>query len=300
MRCNRGNWPVFFLFLCSALLRAQPAQHDRVFWRAIAQNHYAVPENQSPAALAQELSGFLSSPDPELRDDLAYSILATWIARPNILAPPTLLSLADQWRANLKSGIGETGTDSVLKRSFSALCLALLAEREVKAPFFGADRYHQLVAEAVGYLGAERDLRGYDATRGWIHATAHTADLMQALAGSPLLTVEEQASMMSALGERLSSAPQVYTQGEQDRIAAAVLAVIRRSDFAATSFEGWLTRLQDDDRKVWTNPVTPETLARYQNHTYMLQALAVRLSLEPESPRIAGFRQQVLGILRNR
>src|SRR5882672_7654145 len=299
MRSNRAP-ALLLLSLCSALLNAQTIQHDRAFWLTIAQNHYAVPQNQSAVALAQELSQLLGSPDPELRDDLAYSILARWIARPNILQPTELQALAEEWRANLKSGIGESGTDSVLKRSFSALCLASIAEREAKAPFLGAPRYHQLLGDALTYLQSERDLRGYDAKLGWIHASAHTADLLQALANSPLLTREEQNGMMSAIAARLSSAPEVYTQGEQDRMAAAVLAVIRRSDYDAASFDTWLTRLEEEDKKVWANPLTPETLARYQNHTYFLQALTVRLSLEPESARITDFNHRVLGILRSR
>jgi hypothetical protein len=300
MRFSRTARAVLFFWLCLALLTAQTIQHDRAFWQAIAQNHYAVPENQPASALAQELSRLLGSPDPELRDDLAYSILARWIYRPNILQPPDLLALADEWRANLKNGVGESGTNSVLQRSFSALCLSSIAEREAKTPFLGEVRYHQLLADALAYFQSERDLRGYDAKLGWIHATAHTADLLQALAASPLLTKEEQSSILSTLAARLSSAPQVYTQGEQDRLAAAVLAVLRRSDFDAASLESWLARLQDEDKKVWANPLTPETLARYQNHSYFLQALAVRLSLEPETPRIAYFRQRVLGILRAR
>jgi hypothetical protein len=300
MRCSRAVSGLLFLSLCPALLSAQPVQHDRAFWLTIAKNHYAVPQNQSAAALARELTQLLGSADPELRDDLAYSILARWVARPNILQLPELQALADEWRANLRSGIGESGTDSVLKRSFSALCLSSIAERESKAPFLGEPRYHQLLADALTYLQSERDLRGYDAKLGWIHATAHTADLLQALAGSPLLRKEEQSSTLSALGERLSSAPQVYTQGEQDRMAAAVLALIRRSDYDTASFESWLTKLRDEDKKVWANPLTPETLARYQNHTYFLQALAVRISLEPETPRIVDFKQSVLGILRTR
>ena len=300
MRSSRAVWAVLFLSLSPALLSAQSVQHDRAFWLTIAQNHYAVPQNQSASALAQELSQLLASPDPELRDDLAYSILARWIARPNILQPADLTALADEWRANLKSGIGESETNSVLKRSFSALCLSSIAEREIRTPLLGEQRYHQLLADALTYLQSERDLRGYDAKLGWIHATAHTADLLQALAGSPLLTKDEQTSILSALATRLSSAPQVYTQGEQDRMAAAVLAVIRRSDYDTASFESWLTKLQDEDKKVWANPLTPETLARYQNHTYFLQALAVRMSLELETPRIVDFRQRVLGILRTR
>ena len=300
MRCSKAARALPFLFLSSVLVSAQPAQHDRAFWRSIAQNHYAVPEGQSAAALSQELSQFLGSPDPELRDDLTYSILAHWIGRPNVLQPSDLTVLTDEWRANLKIGIGESGTNSVLKRSFSALCLSLIAEREAKSPFLGATRYHQLLADAVAYLQSEVDLRGYDAKLGWIHANAHTADLMQALASSPLLTKEEQISILSAIAARLSSAPQVYTQGEQDRMAAALLAVIRRSDYDAASFESWLAKLQEEDKKVWANPLTPETLARFQNHTYFLQALAVRISLEPDSPRIGDFRKRVLEILRTR
>jgi uncharacterized protein DUF2785 len=300
MRFSRTAVAVVFFWVWPVLLTAQIIQHDRAFWRAIAQDHYAVPANQSAAALSHELGQLLGSPDPELRDDLAYSILARWIYRPNILQTPDLIALEGEWRDNLKSGIGESGTDSVLKRSFSALFLASIAERDAKAPFLGESRYHQLLADAVSYLQSERDLRGYDAKLGWIHANAHTADLLQGLAGSPMLTKEEESGILTAIAARLSTAPQVYTQGEQDRMAAAVLAVIRRSSFEAAAFESCLTRLQEEDKQVWANPLTPETLARYQNHTYFLQALAVRLALETESPRVADFKQEVLGILRTR
>lgn len=300
MRFSKAAWALLALPLCAGVSATQPVPHDRTFWRAIAQNQYAVPEGQSAAALAHELGQLFGSPDPELRDDLAYSILVRWIYRPNILEPSDLTALTDEWRANLKIGIGESGTNSVLRRSFSALSLSSIAEREAKIPFLGEARYHQLLADSVTYLQSERDLRGYDAKLGWIHANAHTADLLQALANSPLLNREEQNSMMSAIAARLSSAPEVYTQGEQDRMAAAVLAVIRRSDYEFDSFEKWLAKVQEEDKSVWANPLTPEALARYQNHTYFLQGLAVRISLEPDSPRIAGFRKRVLEILRTR
>jgi hypothetical protein len=57
--------------------------------------------------------------------------------------------------------------------------------------------------------------------------------------------------------------------------------------------------MQDEDAGVWTN-TTVEKLARYQNHNYMLQALVVRISFEPESPALADFRKQVLAALHNR
>jgi hypothetical protein len=286
-----------FLFTAAAISAQSP--HDRAFWRSIAVHNYAVPEQESADALAFELSSLLGSPDPELRDDLAYSILARWIYRPNVLAQPTLIKLTDAWRANLKDGLGEQGTDSVLKRSFSALCLASMARRETRAPFMGSERYHHLVADATEYLKAERDLRGYDAKLHWIHATAHTADLLAGLAGSPQLTQDEADRILAAVSARLSTAPEVFTQGEQDRLAAAVLSVIRRSDFDEGKFGNWLAGIQDEDRDVWTK-TTPEALARYQNHTYLLQALFTRLALEPDSQRTSNFKQKVLEIVKSR
>src|SRR4051794_4996628 len=168
------------LVLLSFVPRSQAQQRDREYWRGIVQHKYSIPENESADALARELSTLLGSPDPELRDDLAYSILGTWIHR-NVLSQPTLISLTDEWRSNLASGIGESGTNSVLLRSFSALSLSEMAKQEAKSPFMGAQRYHRLVAEATAYLRDERDLRGYDATLHWIHGTAHTADLLSAL-----------------------------------------------------------------------------------------------------------------------
>jgi hypothetical protein len=285
--------------LLLASVAATAPHHGRAFWRAIQKAHYAVPDHESADALAHELSAQLASPDPELRDDLAYSILATWIHRGNILSTPTLISLTDEWRLNLKSSIGDAGNNSVLKRSFSALCLSEMAKREAKAPFMGAVRYHSLVAEAAIYLNAERDLRGYDAQLHWIHATAHTADLLAGLADAPPLTKEEEASILHAVDARLATAPQVYTQGEQDRIATTIVSVIRRNDFDAAGFAPWLTQIEEEDRDVWT-ATTVESLARFQNHNYLLQALMVRLALEPNSSHMEKYRQAVLAVLATR
>jgi len=299
MRFSRACAISLALWVLPGGLATGQRLHDREFWRDVAKHHYEVPVGESSGALAHELSGILGSPDPELRDDLAYSILARWIYRGNLDADD-VRKLADAWVTNLKDGIAESGTNSVLKRSFSALCLASIAERDLKTQVLDAPHYHRLVASAVLYLQAERDLRGYDAKLGWIHATAHTSDLLQALANNSRLTPEEGPQILDAVHSRLATAAEVYTQGEQDRMAQAVLAVIRRTDFKVEVFDAWLARVQDEDRKTWAEPFTPESLARYQNHTYMLQALAVRLELEPESSKIAAWRQQLLTLLKSR
>jgi erythromycin esterase-like protein len=119
------------------------------------------------------------------------------------------------------------------------------------------------------------------------------------LADSPMLTNDEASSILRAIAARVSTAPEVYTQGEQDRLAAAAVSVIRRKDFDVAAFEPWLAALQNEDRDVWTQ-TSFASLARYQNHSYLLQALTVRLSLEPASAKSAQYRREVLKVLADR
>src|SRR5262249_325635 len=81
------------------------------------------------------------------------------------------------------------------------------------------------------YLQDERDLRGYDRNLHGIHATAHTADLPAALAQSPPLTNHGADSILQAIQARLATATDVFTQGEQHRLAVAGVSVIRRKNF---------------------------------------------------------------------
>jgi hypothetical protein len=307
-RLNISRWlplagfVLFSLFTGSTAAAPQPAgKHDRAFWHSIQNNHYAVPEGESAVALAHEVSGYLGSPDPELRDDIAYSILDVWIVRRPQLSREELIPFLDEWTANLKIGLGESGTDSVLKRSFSALVLSSLAERELKTPFLGPTRFHALLSDAISFLTNERDLRGYDATKGWIHATAHTADLLAALAKNDLLIQDDQHAILAAIAERLATAPTVYSYGEQDRLAQTVSAIVTRKDFDTGYFNQWLAGLDEADSKVWTaKPLTPAILATYQNRTYMLESLIARMSTESLNPAAAAAQTKVVAIIARR
>ncbi len=83
MRSSKGLYPSLSIAIATVLLAAQAAaaQHDRAYWQAVATHHYEVPAGESAAKLSNELSALLASTDSGLRDDLAYSILARWIAR---------------------------------------------------------------------------------------------------------------------------------------------------------------------------------------------------------------------------
>jgi hypothetical protein len=275
--------------------------HDREFWRAIPKNRFVVPEGQAVYPLLHELSGYLGSKDPELRDDLAHTTIAVWIHRQKEISADELNSLADEWRANLRVGIGESGTDSVLKRSFSALCLSSLAERDSKTPFLGEQRYRELLTSALAYLKDERDLRGFDPVLGWIHATAHTADLLAALAANALFRIEDHARVLEAIATRLVSAHEIFAYGEQDRLARAAATIARRKDFDAAVFDRWLTALDGADQRVWKDsPPKIELLQNFENDSDMLRALAVDLCEGPANSGVSSARDAVMKVLQRR
>lgn len=298
-RMNIRKWSLaILLVITTSVYAADTPPHDKAYWQAIVNAQYAVPPNESPFALAQELSALLGSPDPELRDTLAFSILNAWLTGDVPFTDTELAALQKEWQTNLRANLG---SDAVLKRSFSALCLAALAERDLKTPFLGDARYRELLNAALAYLAAERDLRGFDPQKGWIHATAHTADLLKTLAQNPRLMPADQKTLLAAIAQRLSSASEVFTQGEQDRLAQTVTAIVLRSDFDAAGFDIWLNELRNARRQAArTRPLTTSALATYQNDTYFLQALYTQLSLEMLEGSAAKASAAVLDIFRPR
>jgi Protein of unknown function (DUF2785). len=304
------RWKIVFLAVIVSVQMARAAQsgaadqtgpkHDRQFWRDIVKARFAVPAGQQIFPLLRELSTYVGSNDPELRDDLAYTITDVWIKYQKDLSAEQLNILADEWRANLRERIGESGNDSVLKRSFSALCLASLAERDLKIPFLGEQRYRQLLESGLAYLKDERDLRGFDPVLGWIHASAHTADLLAAIAENSLLHVDDQLRMLEAVATRLSSAHQIFTYGEQDRLARVAATIALRKDCDTANFEKWLSSLDESDLRAFKDaPPKIDLLQTFENDTYMLRGLGLYLWSAKESANPSS-RDAVMKILRQR
>ena len=273
-----------------------PSGHDKAYWRAIVEKDYAVPPGAVPADLVIELVRYTGSPDPELRDDFGYMIPMTWIERDQRLSPPILRELLKAWKGNLRTGLGETGTDTVLLRSFSALHLATLVRVDNEHPYLAAEDIRSLADEALAYFAAEKDLRGFEPARGWIHATAHTADLLAALAASPHLRKTDPKRMLDALTAKLSTAPGAYTWGEEERLAAVVHALLQRKDFDAALLAPWIAKFKADSEKLWEGgpQVDPLRYARVLNGKHLLRALYVSLDrTEPPTEALQAAKRQV-------
>lgn len=277
--------------------------HGREFWQGIKDHQWALPQGESALALLKELSGHLGSRDPEMRDTFGYGIPARWIYVQKLLSPGELREILDLWLANLKTGIGETGTDSVLLRSFSALDLSILAAHDNQAPFLEPAEFRRLLDAALEYLGAEQDVRGYVPGVGWHHSAAHTADLLKFLGRSRHLRPEDQGRILEAIGGKMAApGGAVYTFGEDERLARAVLSLIHREDLDQAAFKAWLERLSGSAEGLWEGELDLAKFARVQNTKNLLRSLLVLLSAEAAreegpSPAAVQARDQVLEAL---
>ncbi len=294
--------------LCAALLAGVGAQgadgarppHDKAFWLGIAHDGYKVPAGESADALVLELNAYLGSPDSQLRDDCAYSIAAAWIYSDKRISPETLRSLLATWTGNFRKGLGETGSDALLLRSFSALDLSTLAALDNAAPFLTEGEFASVLADTLGYLEGEKDLRGFDPRKGWMHATAHTADVLKFLGRNPRLKPADQGRILAAIGSKIRAAGLVFTWGESERLARAVESLVLRPDFDRPAFTAWLGTVQEDGKRLWQNgpAIDPDRFPGVQNAKDLLRSLYVGLALRGrEQPNVEAVRAEILRCL---
>jgi hypothetical protein len=262
--------------------RAPIATRD---WSMIAKSG-AVPAGENAFELALELSELLGSRDPVQRDDFAYGLLANWIVRQKLFAPDQLRELARRWTANLERGLGSRGDDSVLLRSFSALSLSLIAARDLQAPFLEEHEVRNLLERTLDYSAREQDLRDWDPKLGWIHAVAHTADLLKFLARNPHVDSAGLNQILKAIERRLSTPMErAFSMGEDERLARTLAAVILRADHDEAAFESFLARLADTrSRARDTQPFAPANLAIAENISHTLRALHTGLAAAADLP----------------
>ncbi len=261
------------------------AGRSQSFWLALAKD-CTVPAGESAADLVGEAIGLLGSPDPIWRDDVGYGVIVSCVYQKKLLDAGQRREIIDTLTGNLRRGISEAGTDTVLLRSFSALDLSILAALELQDPVLDDSGYRRLLDDALAYLAAERDLRGIDPRVGWIHATAHTADLLKFLARDPRFTPADQVRLLDAAWLRMTApGTPVFTHAEDERLAAALLSVTRRPDFDPASLDPWLERFVALEKSVWQqSPPEATALDAAQNARNLLRSLHLLLVLPKPDP----------------
>lgn len=225
-----------------------PIVVDRAILEAVVQDGFRCPPERAVSELTQVLLPLLGATDSHLRENV-LEILCHW-SQAGLYSDAELLTIGQAMAANLSSRLGESDTDSVFLRSFSALLLesvlrvddlraiGAVADRE---PFLSHDQVLAWFETALSAFLGEMDLRGFVDGKGWAHAIAHKADLLGELARGRHLDSVRLERILGAIADLLTRPSDFVLLFEEDqRIVRAAVNVLLRDQVGAAFLRTWI------------------------------------------------------------
>ena len=211
-------------------------------WERVIAEGVRVPAGLSLGDLSADLTRMLGDPDPHIRDAVAFPTIATWISEG--IYDDLLSALGDGMCTGLRVGLGESETDTVFRRSFSALVLAECIDRDNQANVLSDHTILSWGDQLTTWLTRENDLRGFVVAKGYAHAIAHGGDALAALSRSPKIGRMELLVLLDVIADRLlTPTKQFFVCAEEDRLAHAVVNILNRDLLELEVLEPWLARL---------------------------------------------------------
>jgi hypothetical protein len=215
------------------------------------EDDYRIPAGVSERDAVAELAKLLRDPDPAVRDDLAYTTLASLIPR---LDPGLCRELGDEMA-------GRFDDPEIHVRSFAPLILAPIVKR--------GEFSENWLDAFVSWYPAERDLRGWDETFGWLHAAAHGADLLGVFGRCP--QVDPTAMLRLAVVRMLAPTEFLFAEMEDARLAAALARTLSREELSEEQSAAWLAPIVE----TFENGEPGHVPTQISNTVRVLQALYV-------------------------
>ncbi|WP_145325665.1 DUF2785 domain-containing protein [Paenibacillus xylanexedens] len=257
--------------------------------------NHSIDNEEQPYEMALHMMNHIGSPDPVLRDELIYVTFATWIGQ-GVFSEDQLrhvlqLALDDQ---HLFYGIGEQGTDSVFTRTFSVLLLPPILNVDRQRPFLNKEDIGGIHHRLTTYLEHEKDVRGYVDDKGWAHAPAHAADAVEDLAQSPFLERTDLLELLHAFAVKITESTVVYIHDEDQRIAHAVITILRRNLLEQKDITVWIDSLHPGDKA--ENRSLLESSQMSLNVRLFLQTLYFAIRREVAEP-FPAVRSTILKVL---
>ncbi|MDZ4738298.1 MAG: DUF2785 domain-containing protein [Alphaproteobacteria bacterium] len=252
-----------------------PANYSRAQLDGLKAAKWLIADDSARNALARALTDCLTSPDPALRDGIAYEALFHFL-RARLLTDGTMLSLQDDLEVRLTAPEG-----AGFERPFAALALAEIARADRIKTFLTPQRRARLLTAGVTYLTGVRDYRGFDDREGWRHGIAHGADLMLQLALNPAFAKPDLQRICDAIALQISPPSHSYIFGEPQRLAAPILQIAQRNLFSQAEWSAWLEQVAAPAPLASWNDAYASTanLARLHNVDAFMQTLYLNARL---------------------
>jgi len=259
-----------------------PLPMDRLL--ALRTQRYVVSDSlRGPLALG--LLSCLASRDPVLRDDVAASALSVWL-RGKLLPASLVRELAGRTLGLLTAPRDTAG----FAQSFGALVLSEIVRADRLDSTLTPLTLGAISEAAIAHMTAIRDYRGFDATEGWRHDVAHTADLILQLGMHPRVPTMTIERLLGALATQVGGHDgHLFLASEPERLARAVALIYGRGVLPAELWDGWLRGIADPGALGhWGNAFqTAGGMARRQNTLSFLYALGFAARVAAPTPHAA-------------
>lgn len=295
IRCNSLSISAALLLACvqtPAWAGCPPQGASDAALVALKGRGFEVADARTREALAFDLVACLASPDPSLRDGIAYEGLQHWL-RARAMSPETLRALRTRLFAML-----DAPDPLGVARPFAALMLAEVARTDRVAPWMRDDERAALVERAARYLESVGDYRGFDAGVGWRHGVAHGADWAMQLAMNPALDRAQLDRLLQTIAvQAIPASGHAYVFGEYERLARPLLLIAKRDLHSEAEWSAWFAVLPPrlgEPASAWKDEAW---LARRHDLAAFLHVLYIEIDLS-EDPGIARMKPGVLTALK--
>lgn len=273
---------------------------DKVSWHKIIDNNYQLDNTDALDSMTDELINYLDSADAELRDTIAYSVLARWIITHQYYSDEQLTSLVERLIPKLSESLGNHDDDTIFGRSYAVLVLSLLAYQDDRSSFMSESLIRTLLDEARNYLIAERDNRAYIDGKGWANACSNTADLLKFLARNPVIEAEDAKRIIDTIAEKIvMQTSSIFNHDEEERLAQVIMAILDLSVLTTYELEDWLKHFRDWKLShALDGDYNPSHHATYQNIKNFLRSLYIQMQLVDSIPvDAASFEPDLLTVI---
>lgn len=252
-------------FSAHAIAQCPPKEQTKSSLQELKKSGFLVAEDSRRQSLALSLLPCLASPDPVLRDGIAFEAMSYWL-RKDQLDLPTRLVLLEKLQTNIADPKPDTAGFS---RPFSALVLSEVARTDRIKAWMTPEQRNKLVAITANYLSGIRDYRGFDDRQGWRHGVAHASDLAMQLALNPALEKPQLEELLAAVTGQIAITEHSYVHGESERLLRPVLYIAKRGLHSEQEWQAWMDKLTE-----------PAPLAKWEDAFSSNTGLAKRHNLQ--------------------
>lgn len=197
--------------------------------RSIVDNDFEPLESPTPREFALHFYKYLGSTDPELRDELIFSVMANWIYK-GVYTQEDIYQIAETLVQDeyILNGIGQENDDSVFIRSATLLQLWAIVVTQKKKNFISFNVIGAIFEKTIRLLQEEVDYRAFVPDKGWANSISHAANILLELVQLPEIKKPWFLMILKSICDKVLQPDFRFPGDEIDQLARPVAEILLR------------------------------------------------------------------------